>query len=133
MSDAPAPVDTWKAYLERRLERPGWSVARLAREAGLHRSTIFRWKAGGRTGLSVASVRAVAEAFGEDPADALRAAGQSTQDETDSEIELVRTDPDLDPDMKIRIVNLILERRNREREQGLAETLQLIDLMKRRA
>jgi transposase-like protein len=136
MSDGSTRPGTWKAYLETRLSRPGWSVARLAREAGLHRSTIFRWKSGAKTGLNVASVRAVALAFGEDPAEALRAAGQAdsqADDEpVDEEIELVRTDPLLDEDMKNRIVNLIIERRERDREASLAETQRMIELMRHR-
>lgn len=136
MSDGSTRPDTWKAYLETRLSRPGWSVARLAREAGLHRSTIFRWKSGAKTGLNVASVRAVAIAFGDDPAEALRAAGQAIGhapgETVDEELELVRTDPNLDPATKVRIVNLIIERRDREREAAIAETRRLIELMRQR-
>lgn len=136
MSDGSTQPDTWKAYLETRLSRPGWSVARLAREAGLHRSTIFRWKSGAKTGLSVASVRAVALAFGDNPTEALRAAGQgideAIDEAIDEEIELVRTDPNLDPEMKIRIVTLIVERRERERAAAIAETRRMIELMQRR-
>lgn len=66
--------ESWAEYLRRMTERPGWSVARLARESGVHRATLFRWMSG-KGGSNVASVRAIAKALGDDPANALRAAG----------------------------------------------------------
>ncbi|WP_158554050.1 helix-turn-helix domain-containing protein [Micromonospora deserti] len=73
MSDG-AKRESWAEYLRRMTDRPGWSVARLARESGIHRATLFRWIAG-KGGANVASVRQIAEALGDDPANALRAAG----------------------------------------------------------
>lgn len=66
--------ESWADYLRRMTDRPGWSVARLAREAGIHRATIFKWM-GGKGGATVTSVRAIAEALGDEPSNALRAAG----------------------------------------------------------
>jgi len=68
-----APED-WASYLRRMTSRPGWSVARLARESGIHRGTIFDWMAG-KGGVTISSVRAIAEALDDDPANALLAAG----------------------------------------------------------
>lgn len=129
MSDGPSGTETWGSYLRRMTSRPGWSVARLAREASIHRGTIFKWMKG-ETGVTVASVRAVAQALGDDPANALRAAGSVSGqvDETDEEVELVRTDPNLSADMKLRITRMILERRERERLAALEETRRLIEL-----
>lgn len=125
--------EDWAGYLRRMTSRPGWSVARLSRESGIHRGTIFKWMSNkGTAGVNVNSVKAVAAAFGDDPANALRAAGSvevAKDAERDEEIELVRTDPRLSPEMKIRIVTLIVERRERERQAALAETRRLIDLM----
>lgn len=134
MGDGRESVEGWGAYLRRMTKRPGWSVARLAREAQIHRATIFKYMNGEKTGVTVATVTAIARALGDDPASALRAAGTVAPDldPVDEEIELVRGDPDLEPDMKIRIVSLIIERRTRERAAALAETQRLIDLMKRR-
>lgn len=73
MSDG-ASRESWAEYLRRMTARPGWSVARLARESGVHRSTLFRWIAGSG-GANVTSVRAIAKALGDDPSNALRAAG----------------------------------------------------------
>lgn len=65
---------TWATFLAQQTARPGWSVARLARESGIHRSTIFRWLKGDG-GLTMASVRQIAAALGVDPQTALLAAG----------------------------------------------------------
>lgn len=66
--------ESWADYLRRMTDRPGWSVARLARESKIHRATIFKWMAG-KGGATVTSVRQIAEALGDEPANALRAAG----------------------------------------------------------
>lgn len=125
--------EDWAGYLRRMTSRPGWSVARLARESHIHRGTIFKWISG-KGGVNVASVTAIAEALGDDPAHALRAAGAVAPDAdpADEEIELVRTDPQLDEDMKARIIAIILDRRVRDRAASLAETQRMIDLMRRR-
>lgn len=129
MGDGQARED-WAGYLRRMTSRPGWSVARLARESSIHRGTIFKWISG-KGGVNVSSVTAIAQALGDDPAIALRAAGRVDADEAvDEEIELVRSDPDLDPETKIRIVTLIVERRERERAAAIAETQRIIDFAK---
>lgn len=82
--------ESWASYLRRMTERPGWSVARLARDSGIHRATIFKWMAG-KGGATVTSVRQIAEALGDEPANALRAAGnmEGVADEA------------MDPDLKL--------------------------------
>ena len=82
--------ESWADYLRRMTDRPGWSVARLARDSGIHRATIFKWMAG-KGGANVASVRAIAEALGDDPANALRAAGNMAGTETEA----------IDPDVQV--------------------------------
>jgi transcriptional regulator with XRE-family HTH domain len=52
-------------------------VDRLARESGVHRATIYRWKNGGVTNVTVESVKAVARALGDNESDALLAAGDA--------------------------------------------------------
>jgi transcriptional regulator with XRE-family HTH domain len=69
-----AGTSTWARYLDAVTHRPGWSVARLARESGVHRSTIFRWLNGEVSGATVGSVMRIASAVGDDPDEALRAA-----------------------------------------------------------
>lgn len=75
----------WAAYLDAAVSRPGWSVARLAREADVSRATIFRWMNGDVTNIMIANVRAVADALGDDIDTALRAAGAQESDDTESD------------------------------------------------
>lgn len=74
MGDGQSAAEDWPTYLKRMTSRSGWSVARLAREAGIHRATIFGWISGD-SGVMVANVIAIARALGDDPANALLAAG----------------------------------------------------------
>ncbi|WP_157779110.1 helix-turn-helix domain-containing protein [Micromonospora sp. WMMA2032] len=48
----------------------------------------------------------------------------------DEEIELVRTDPKLTPEMRERIITLILERREREKAAAIEDTRRMIDLFR---
>lgn len=89
----------WARYLKGIQARPGWSVARLAREADIHRTTIFRWIAGDTENISTQRVIAIAEAVGDDPAVALRAVGDMLTGET--------ADPDA-PDMSDPVVRKIM-------------------------
>lgn len=99
MSDAPSSREDWASYLKRMTSRPGWSVARLARESGVNRATIFKWIAG-RSGVNVASVRQIADALRDDPAIALRAAGnvQGQVEPLDADVRIIMrrlVDPDV--------------------------------------
>lgn len=76
MGDASRPTEDWASYLRRMTKRPGWSVARLARESGVNRATIFGWMKG--DGVTVASVKLIANALSDDEAHALAAAGGAT-------------------------------------------------------
>lgn len=69
-----APTTEWGRYLREAADRPDWSVARLARESGVDRTTIFRWIKGGGDRITIDSVRRIADAIGDDLDDALRAA-----------------------------------------------------------
>lgn len=66
--------NAWAALLRDITSRPGWSVAKLARDSGIHRSTIFRWINGEMSNLTLDSIRLVAEAANIDIRDTLRAA-----------------------------------------------------------
>ncbi|SCL12835.1 helix-turn-helix domain-containing protein [Micromonospora inyonensis] len=86
MGDASSAED-WAGYLRRMTRRHGWSVARLARESGINRATIFGWMNG--DGVTVANVKVIAKALGDDEAHALAAAGGVEPEEA------------LDPDLRI--------------------------------
>ena len=120
MNDGSGELSHWGAYLRRMTSRPGWSVARLARESGIHRATIFDWIRGGGESVTIASVRAVAEALGDDLENALRAVaslevGPVSQDE---EMDLIMSAP-VGDDMKRRMITQLLELREQDRQQRL--------------
>lgn len=99
--------ESWADYLRRMTERPGWSVARLARESNVHRATIFKWMAG-KGGANVTSVQAIARALGDDPGNAMRAAGNmgGTPEDEDPDLQLLRrrlTDPNVPEAEKVSI------------------------------
>lgn len=68
------PPTSWGRYVKALTDRPEWSVARLARESGIERGTIFRWISGRLERVTVESVRLIAETAGDDVDRALRAA-----------------------------------------------------------
>jgi plasmid maintenance system antidote protein VapI len=131
MSDAPAPGETWAAYLRRMTKRPGWSVARLARDSGIHRATIFKW-IGGDAGVTIDSVRRVADALGDDPENALRAAGniERAGAATDEEVALIMRAP-VDAQLKDLMLTRLQERRERDRKQRMEDFQQMIDIARR--
>lgn len=85
MADRGIPRSEWGRYLRRMTSALGWSVARLARESGIHRATIFDWIRGDGESVTISSVRAVADAFGDDLHNALRAAAGLAPSEPDCE------------------------------------------------
>ncbi|WP_416902716.1 helix-turn-helix domain-containing protein [Micromonospora echinospora] len=90
MSDGREIRESWAEYLRRMTDRPGWSVAKLARESKIHRATIFKWMSG-KGGANMASVQAIADALGDDAANALRAASNSgaIEDDFDEDLRII--------------------------------------------
>lgn len=129
MSDASG--ESWAGYLRRMTKRQGWSVARLARESGIHRATIFKWLSGDE-GVTVDSVRRVATALGDEPENALRAAGGTgiAAAQQDEEVALIMRAP-VDEKLKEIMIGKLNERRERERQQRIADFETMIDLAKR--
>jgi transcriptional regulator with XRE-family HTH domain len=99
------------------VERPGWSVARLARESGLHRSAIFGWIADGAGGITIRSVYLIADALGVDREDALRAAG-NLPPERDAEVELILSSTRTELE-KVAMIDRLMRRREEERQRRL--------------
>jgi transcriptional regulator with XRE-family HTH domain len=80
------PPTDWARLLREITSRPGWSVAKLARESGIHRSTIFRWLEGGeQKTVTVRSVNLIADAAGINRDAALRAAGAALEEDVANE------------------------------------------------
>lgn len=125
------PGENWASYLRRMTKQPGWSVARLARESGIHRATIFKWISG-EPGATVDSVRRIAQALGDDPENAFRAARGAGAPVAvdDEELALIDRAP-VDDALKAVMRQKLLERRERERQQRIADFQTMIDLAKR--
>lgn len=131
----------WATYakLAREAAVPTVSQSELARRLDTDRTTIWRWEHGKQKPDDPEIVARFAAALGLDLDETLAAAGlrpgvaapEAPTVDVDEEIELVRTDQRLDPDMKRRIIALILERRERERSAAIEETKRLIELFRR--
>lgn len=118
----------WGAYLDRVTRRPKWSVARLAREAGLSRQTIFDWKRGGSgESVTISSVLAIARAAGDDPLTTFRAAANLFAVESDPEIAAVVTSG-VGERAQAEIIESIVERRHRDEERRMFDTERMIRL-----
>src|SRR5262245_7840302 len=111
--------DAWSAYLKRMTRRPGWSVARLARESNVARSTIFRWIAKGAEAVTIESVHRIADALGDDRANALKAAG-NLPPERDEEVDLILNAPWSEA-RKVQAIDRLMRRREEERERRMAD------------
>lgn len=130
---------TWATYSKAAREGALLSKAELSRRLQVDRGTIHRWETGATRPEDAEVVQTFAQLLGLNLDEALAAAGlrpgveapaEPTR-EVDEEIELVRTDPKLDAEMKRRIISLILERRERDKAAALEETRRMIDLFRR--
>lgn len=120
MDDGTGDLSDWGRYLKRMTARPGWSVARLARESGIHRATIFDWIKGDGESVTIASVRAIAAALHDDLENALRAVANliSSPGTQDEEMELILSAP-VNRDIQKRMIAQLLELREQDRQQRL--------------
>lgn len=139
MRNTPGPRrGTWAAYILTARERAGLTKSELARRIQKDRATVGRWEDGKNRPEDANLVARVAQELGLDLDEALAAAGlrpgvtapENPTMDVDEEIELVRSDRRLDPDMKRRIIALILKRRDQDRQRRMEETRQMIDLMR---
>ncbi len=130
----------WATYVKRAREGVPMSQSELARRLGTDRTTVWRWENDRQRPENADVVAAVARVLQLDQEEALAAAGlrpgveapaEPTR-ELDEELELVRTDPRLPPDVKLRIIKLIVERRERERLAAIEETKRVIELFRDR-
>jgi transcriptional regulator with XRE-family HTH domain len=133
--------NTWATFAKAAREGARMSQSELARRLDMERTTIWRWETGKQRPESADVVAAFADVLDIDLDEALAAAGlrpgatalaEPTR-ERDEEIELVASDPDLDDAMKQRIIDMILDRRERDRASGIEDTRRVIRLFKRGA
>lgn len=120
MDDGADELSEWGRYLKRMTARPGWSVARLARESGIHRATIFDWIRGDGESVTIASVRAVAAALDDDLENALRAVANLAEpsEAPDEEMDLILAAP-VARDTRRRMIARLRELREQDRRQRL--------------
>jgi hypothetical protein len=154
-ADAPARSGTRALYPvvmagDRQVDRDAWArvvgeliasetrgkIATFAKHVKVDERTVRHWLAG-TVGVREESVRKVAEGTGRDVMDLLVEVGYYSRTEVwpvaenyDEEIELVRTDSGLTPEIKKRIIDNIVDRRNRERAAALEETRRMIELFR---
>ena len=121
---------SWSDYIRRLKERPGWSVARLARETGFSTSTFWDWmKPESRKAVTIPRIVAVARAVGDNPVDAFKAAaGLTTTEPEDAEIAVVLNAVDVSDEQREQIINDIMARRERDRSARMEDTIQMITL-----
>lgn len=127
----------WARLLRTITNRPDWSIARLARDSGIHRSTIFRWMKGDVQNLTLESIRLIAEAGQVDIMDALRAAATLVAPAAAERLERdygeqAILDSDATPAQK----KMMLERYNRKvaesKQAALRDLQEQIDLLGQR-
>lgn len=106
--------------------RPDWSVARLAREAGIAKSTIFLWMKQGAGNITIEGVFRIADALGADRAEALRAAANIPALERDEAVELI-----LASDRPDSVKQQMIERLMRRREEDLRRQMEDLEFLLR--
>lgn len=109
------PGGTWGAYVEALSQRPGWTTTKLAKQSGIARATIYKWRAG-KGGVTVDLVVKLAETVGDDPELALRAAGGRLVNESDDPQLAAIYAADISADEKRELVEYVLEERRRNDE-----------------
>lgn len=80
-ADAHPEGVNWARYVRWASTREGMNVTRLAKLSGVGRSTLNRHLANDGTRVTVATATAIARAVGDDPANALSAAGSLITDD----------------------------------------------------
>lgn len=120
MDDSGDELSEWGRYLKRMTARPGWSVARLARESGIHRATIFDWIRGDGESVTIASVRAIAAALDDDLENALRAVANLAEpsEAPDEEMALILAAP-VTRETRRRMIARLRELREQDRRQRI--------------
>lgn len=131
MRDHPTSDNEWAQFVRELATRPGWSIARLAREAGIHRSTIFRWINGDFASARLPNIKLFAEAAQIDYNLALRAAtGAKRQADAEDEgaVGII-----IASDASDQVKRELIEHVRARRQQHEAERLREIELILRTA
>jgi transcriptional regulator with XRE-family HTH domain len=95
------------------------TVTELARRSGIHRTTISEWLNKGVGAITIPSVYLVADALGDERANALKAAG-NLPPERDPEVDLILAS-DRTEAVKAAMIERLMRRREEERDRRLAD------------
>ena len=138
VADRPIDREAWATLIAELIagETRG-KKATFARLVGVDPKTIGHWLTGA-VEVSEQSVRRVATALGRPPMDLLVAVGYyradevarprpQTEEEVDEVLDLVAGDNRLTPHQKRQVIDMILDRRDRERAAERAEAQRLIE------
>lgn len=120
VSDGDDTPNDWARFLRDITSRPGGSVAKLARDADIHRSTIFRWLRGDIRNITLDSVRRIARAAQVDYSVALQAARSlmetSNESDDDLTIRMIRESKLATP-IKEELIEHVRQQRLQDRER----------------
>lgn len=125
------PTD-WAKYVKEAVAQCGGNVSLLRQKSGVSRSSLYRWMSDDGTRVTIEKARQIAEAIGDDPRNAIRAAGSllDTGDERDARLDgLDPTDPvvrhimtlGVDEEMRTMMLNRHRENLARDRQRYLEE------------
>lgn len=115
MGDTAHPGGTWGAYVEALSQRRGWNTTKLAKESGIARATLYKWRTG-KGGVTVDLVVRLAQTAGDDPEIALRAAGGRLVNEAEDPQLADIYASDLSEAEKQELVEYVLEERRRNED-----------------
>lgn len=128
----------WATYAKRAREGavPPINQSELARRLGVDRVTIYRWETGQQRPEKADTVKVFAQVLGLDLDEALAAAGlrpgvdvpTGPTREADEEEAIIRNNPTLSDEMKVQIIKLMRDRRERERQQRIADAQRMVEL-----
>ncbi len=93
---------------------------RLARESRISRSSIFKWIAEGAGAITIESVYRVADALGDDRANALQAAGNLPPGR-DPEVDLILSSDRWSESAKVQMIDRLMRRREEDRRRRIED------------
>ncbi len=86
-------LSEWARYVKTAVDKCGGNVSSLRQRSGVSRSSLYRWMNDDGTRVTIGKARQIAEAIGDDPRNAIRAAGALLDREDGSDPRLDGLDP----------------------------------------
>lgn len=131
----------WAKYVRNAVMVCQANVSLLRQRSGVSRSSIYRWLADDGTRVTIDSARKIARAIGDDPTNAIRAAGALLDRGEDGLGGLDPNDPvvahilglDIDDDMRGMMLDRYRENLERDRQRYLEQAQADAEFFRRRA